>query len=101
MRYSIHFDTNSEEFNRLQQTSYLNLVGHLALPWPQAPYNPPLQPHISIANFPEPPVYPTNDCWNNNTINPPFGINRWPDNPFPPPPPLHSMPHVVFAASMT
>jgi hypothetical protein len=28
MRFSIHFDVNSEEFNQLVQTGYLNLAGH-------------------------------------------------------------------------
>jgi hypothetical protein len=63
MRFSIHFDANSEEFNQLVQTDYLNLVGHPALPPPQAPLDPPLQPHPSIVDFPEPPMQPTNDGW--------------------------------------
>jgi hypothetical protein len=54
MRFSIHFDVDSEEFNQLVQTGYLNLGGKPTLPQPQAPPNPPLQPHPSIAYFPEP-----------------------------------------------
>jgi hypothetical protein len=46
MRFSIHFDVDSEEFNQLVQIGYLNIVGHPALPPPQAPPNPPLQPHM-------------------------------------------------------
>jgi hypothetical protein len=72
----------------------------LALPPPQALPNPPLQPHSSIVDFPEPPMHPTNDGWENIPSNPPSGIAQWPDNPLPPPPPLHSMPHVASAASM-
>jgi hypothetical protein len=45
-------------------------------------------------------VQPTNDGWDNNPINPPSGIAHWPDNPFPPPPPLQSIPHVASSASM-
>jgi hypothetical protein len=100
MRFSIHFDANSEEFNQLVQTGYLNLVGHPALPPPQAPIAPPLQPHPSIVDFPEPPMQPTNDGWENIPANPPSGIVHWPDVPLPPPPPMHSMPHVAYAASM-
>jgi hypothetical protein len=37
MRFSIHFDANSEEFNQLVKTNYLNLVGHPAFHPPQAP----------------------------------------------------------------
>jgi hypothetical protein len=36
MRFSIHFDANSEEFNQLVQTGYLNLIGHPAFQPPQA-----------------------------------------------------------------
>jgi hypothetical protein len=46
--FSIHFDAKYEEFNQLVQIGYLNLVGHLALPQPQAPPNPPLQLHPRI-----------------------------------------------------
>jgi hypothetical protein len=100
MRFSIHFDTNSKEFNQLVQTDYLNLVGHPALPPPQAPPAPPLQPHPSIVDFPKPPMQPTNDGWENIYANPPSDIARWPDNPFPPPPPMHYMPHVTSSPSM-
>jgi hypothetical protein len=72
MRFSIHFDANSEEFNQLVQTNYLNLVGHPAFQPPQAPVIPPLQPHPSIVDFPEPPhMPPTNDGWENVPANPP------------------------------
>ena len=74
MRFSIHFDVDSEEFNQLVQTGYLNIVGHLAFPQPQTPHNPPLQPHPSIVDFSEPHVQPANDTWENNPINPPYGI---------------------------
>jgi hypothetical protein len=50
--------------------------------------------------FPEPPVHPTNDGWENKLINPPSGIAHCPDNPLPPPPPLQAMPHVASIASM-
>jgi hypothetical protein len=98
--FLIHFDVSFEDFNHMVQTGYPNLVVHHALPQPQAPPNPPLQPHPSIVNFHEPPMYPTNHGWENNPINPPFRIAHYPSNPFPPPHPLHSMPYVSFASSM-
>jgi len=56
MRFSIHFDVDSEEFNQLLQTSYLNLVGQLALPQPPSPPSVPLQPHPNIVYFPKTPI---------------------------------------------
>jgi hypothetical protein len=51
MRFSIHFDVDSDEFNQLVQTSYLNLGGQPALPQPPAPPSAPLQPHLVSWNF--------------------------------------------------
>jgi hypothetical protein len=56
MRFSIHFDANSEEFNQLVQTGYLNLAGHPTFQPPQPPFIPPVQPndlrpHPSITTF--------------------------------------------------
>jgi hypothetical protein len=79
---------------------YLILVGHLAFPPPQTPLDSPLKPHPSIDDFLEPPMHTTNDGWENIIANPSFGIVHWPDIPFPPLPPLHSMPNVGYDASM-
>jgi hypothetical protein len=100
MRLSINFDVHSKEFNWLVKTGYLNLAGHPALPPPKAPPNPPLKTHPSIVDFLEPLMKLTNDGWENIPTNPPYGIAPRTDNPLPPPPPLHSMPHVTSSALM-
>jgi hypothetical protein len=75
IRFLIHFDANSKEFNQLVQIDYLNLVGHLPFPRPQAHIAPPLQLHSSIVDFLEPiPMQPTNDGWENIPTNPPSSI---------------------------
>jgi hypothetical protein len=51
MRFSIHFDVDSDEFNQLVQTGYLNLGGQPALPQPPTPPSAPLQPHPNIMDF--------------------------------------------------
>jgi len=76
MRFSTHFDVDYKEFNQLVRTGYLNLGGQPALAHPQAPPNPPPQSHPSIAYFPESHVHPTNGGWDNNPINPLFGISH-------------------------
>jgi hypothetical protein len=35
-----------------------------------------------------------------NLVNTPLNITQWHDNPLPPPPPLHSVPHVASTTSM-
>jgi hypothetical protein len=97
MRFSIHFDADSDEFNQLVQIGYLNLGGQPALPQPPAPPSAPLQPHPSIMDFPEPPVQPVNDGWDNNPVNPPSSITQWPVNP---PLPPHTTPFVTSTASI-
>jgi hypothetical protein len=81
MRFSIHFDANSEEFNQLVQTGYLNLAGHPTFHPHQPQVRPPfqpndLQPHLSIVDIldqpqmqPQPPV---NDGWNNAPVQSSF-----------------------------
>jgi hypothetical protein len=101
IRFLIHFDSNSKEFNPLVQTGYLNFGGHPAWHIPQAPIDPPLQLHPSIAYFSEPPpMQIANDGWENIPSNPPSDIVQWPDVSLPPPPHMHPMPHVSFVASM-
>jgi hypothetical protein len=95
LHFSIHFDVESEEFNQLLQTSFLNLAGQGDFqPYPP-PERPPLQPHPSISGIPIqphvslPPEIPTNDGWN-EIINPPqHQAQGWPTVhcPLPPPPP--------------
>jgi hypothetical protein len=46
LRFSIHFDADSEEFNQLLQTGFLNLVGQQAYRPPPIPENP--HPSIGI-----------------------------------------------------
>jgi hypothetical protein len=41
-----------------------------------------------------------NDGWENIVEKTPFGIVHCSDVPFPPPPPMHSMPHIYFVSSM-
>jgi hypothetical protein len=71
MRFFIHFDVDSEEFNQLVQTGYLNLGGKPAFPQSRAPLSAPLQPHPNIVDFLEPLFQPINDGWDKNPINPP------------------------------
>jgi hypothetical protein len=61
MILSIHFDSQSEEFNQLVQTIYLNVVGHPTLPPPQVPPIPPLQQDSITSEFHEASMQPTND----------------------------------------
>jgi hypothetical protein len=46
LQFSIHFDADSEEFNQLLQTSFLNLAGQQAYRPPLMPENP--RPSIDI-----------------------------------------------------
>lgn len=52
IRFSVHFDANSDEFNHLAHTTHLFLGGEQALREPLRPLNVPLQPHMSIADIP-------------------------------------------------
>jgi hypothetical protein len=45
-------------------------------------------------------MQPSNDGWDNNPIDPYSGIAYCLDNPFPPPPSLHSMSHIASTISM-
>jgi hypothetical protein len=51
LRFSIHFDVDSDEFQQLIQTGHLNLGGQHALPQPQAAPNVILQPHLVLLTF--------------------------------------------------
>jgi hypothetical protein len=81
LRFSIHFDVDSDEFQQLIQTGHLNLGGQHALPQPQVPPNVILQPHPGIVNVPESHVQPHNDGWGGIPANPSSGINQWPIDP--------------------
>jgi hypothetical protein len=76
LRFSVHFDAESEEFNQLLQTGLLNLAGQGYFNPPPPPVRPPLQPHPSITNIlVEPhvslqPEIPVNDGWNEIVHNP-------------------------------
>lgn len=85
MRFSIHFDANSEEFNQLVQTGYLNLARHPVLLPLKPPFIPlvqpnDLQPHPSITGIPDHPHLqvhpPVNDGWNDPPLNLPSGIGH-------------------------
>jgi hypothetical protein len=99
LHFSIHFDVDSEEFNQLLQTGFLNLAGQRAFQNHPAPERPPLQPHHSISGIPVqphvslPPEIPANDGWN-DVVNPPQKAHGWPtvSLPLPPPPPKWTCP---------
>lgn len=52
IRFSVHFDANSDESNHLARTTHLFLGGEQALREPLRPLNVTLQPHMSIADIP-------------------------------------------------
>jgi hypothetical protein len=52
LRFSIHFDVDSEEFNQLLQIGFLNLVGQGHFQPPPPLVRPPLQPHPNIVGIP-------------------------------------------------
>jgi hypothetical protein len=87
LRFSIHFDVDSDEFQEVIQTGHLNLGGQQALPQPQATPNVILQPHPGIVNIPESLAQPHVDGWGNLPANPSSRANQWPMPP--PPPPIH------------
>jgi hypothetical protein len=104
LRFSIHFDADSEEFNQLLQTSFLNLVGQQAYRPPPIPENPHPSIGIPVPNHNSSPlVMPERDGWKDIVHPPPRHSQGWPniDHPqqppfhtwptgsFPPPPPLH------------
>jgi len=70
LRFFVHFDVDSKEFNQLLQTGLLNLVGQGYFNPPPPHVRPPLQPHPSITGIPiEPHVsmqleISVNDGWN-------------------------------------
>jgi hypothetical protein len=51
IRFSLHFDANSDEFNHLARTWNLFLGGKQSLLEPLIPLNVPLQPHPSIVGI--------------------------------------------------
>jgi hypothetical protein len=75
LRFSIHFDVDSDEFHQLIQIGHLNLGGQQAFPQPQAALYAILQPHPGIVNILESPVQPNIDGWGNLPANPSFGAN--------------------------
>jgi hypothetical protein len=85
LRFSIHFDVDSDEFQQLIQTCHLNLGGQQALPQPHAAQNVIFHPHPGIVNIIESPVQPNIDGWGNLSTNPSSGSNQWLM------PPLHHM----------
>jgi hypothetical protein len=72
LHFSIHFDVDSEEFNHLLQTGFLNLAGKGAFQPHPPPARPSLQPHPNISGIhvsPHvslPPEIPTNNGWNDD-----------------------------------
>jgi hypothetical protein len=95
LRFSIHFDVDSEEFNQLLQTGFLNLAGQGAFhPYPR-PERPPYQHHPSISNVHVPPhvslqpKVPVNDGWEDIVQHAPVHHGGWPtvSLPLQPPPP--------------
>jgi hypothetical protein len=72
LRFSIHFDVDSNEFQQLIQTGHLNLGGQHAF------------------NVPKSSVQPHNGGWGGIPANPSFGSNQWPIDPHPPP--VHIVP---------
>jgi hypothetical protein len=105
--FSIHFDVDSEEFNQLLQTGFLNLAGQGDFQPRPPPKIPPLQPHPNIygilvpPHVSLPPEIPTNDGWN-EIVNPPqHQAQGWPTTslPLPPPPPKRSTLHITSEAS--
>lgn len=93
MRFSIHFDANSDEFQQLIQKRHLNLGSQQAFPQPQATPNVILQPHPSIVNIAESLAQPHVDGWGNLLVNSSYGENQWLMPP--PPPPIH----IVFGSA--
>jgi hypothetical protein len=95
LQFSIHFDVDFEEFNKLFQIGFLNLVRKRDFPPPPRHGNPPLHPHPSISSIPVephvslPPEIPINYGWNDIVYLPPPHVEGWPTLflPFPPPPP--------------
>jgi len=104
LRFSIHFDADSEEFNRLLQTRFLNLAGqqaYIRLPIPNNPRpnigilvpnhnsNPLIVPKLDGSKDIEhhPPRH--SQGWTNidNLQYPPF--HDWPTSSLQPPPPSH------------
>jgi hypothetical protein len=73
IRFPIHFDDDSNEFNQLVQIGQLNLSGQSI--FPLAPPNEPCHPHPIIMDIHEPHIQPANDGWNDNPANPPFSSN--------------------------
>jgi hypothetical protein len=65
--FSIHFDVDLEEFNKLLQNGFLNLAGKIAFRPPLSHEQPPLHPHPNISsilvdpNVSLPPEAPVND----------------------------------------
>jgi hypothetical protein len=51
LRFSVHFDAKSEEFNQLLQIDLLNIAGQGYFNPPPPPIRPPLQPHPNITNI--------------------------------------------------
>lgn len=112
LRFSIHFDVDSKEFNQLLQTGFLNLAGQRVFRPPPSPERSPVHPHPSISNIPVqphvslppkapvndsipvqphvslPPEAPVNDSWNDVVHPPQTHFDGWPTVSFPLPPPL-------------
>jgi hypothetical protein len=55
LHFSIHFDDDSKEFNKLLQTGFLNLAGQGDFQPRPPPEIPPIQPHLIISGIPIPP----------------------------------------------
>jgi hypothetical protein len=81
IRFFVHFDANSDEFNQLAQIGHLFLGGQQALPQPFRPVNAPLQPHPSIVDIPlHPQPGPVNDGWEENQNKLVSGNANWPNS---------------------
>jgi len=86
IRFSVHFDANSKEFNQLVQNGHLSLGGQQALPQTFASANTPLQPHLSIVDVTKlPQPMQENDGWEEHQVRHASGIINWPNTPNNPP----------------
>ena len=98
LRFYVHFDADSKEFNQLLQTSLLILAGQGYFNPPPPLFRPPLWPHPNITGIHvEPHVFmqleiPVNDGWNELVYDPQPHNHVWPTISLPLPPPLPKKP---------